>query len=44
MRTVEPTDGMIITQNTAFTPGVYVLPQGITVAADGVTVEVRVPD
>lgn len=39
MRTVEPTDGMIITQNTAFTPGVYVLPQGITVAADGVTVD-----
>ena len=38
MHTVEPTDGMIITQNTVFEPGIYVLPRGITIAADGVTV------
>jgi len=39
VRTVEPADGMIITQDTVFTPGVYVLPHGITVAAGGVTLD-----
>lgn len=39
MRGVEPTDGMLITQNTKLKPGVYVLPRGITVAADGVTLD-----
>jgi parallel beta-helix repeat protein len=33
-----PTDGMRITQDTVFEPGVYVLPNGITVAASGITV------
>jgi parallel beta-helix repeat protein len=36
---VTPTDGMVITQDTRFAPGVYPLPNGITIGADGVTVE-----
>ncbi|HOU13445.1 MAG TPA: right-handed parallel beta-helix repeat-containing protein [Anaerolineae bacterium] len=39
MRLVEPTDGMVITEDTVFKPGVYVLPRGLTVDADGVTVD-----
>lgn len=39
IRPVEPTDGMVIIQNTVFKPGVYVLPRGLTVDADGVTVD-----
>jgi parallel beta-helix repeat protein len=36
---VTPTDGMAITADTAFAPGVYYLPNGLTVAADGVTLD-----
>lgn len=36
---ITPTDGMIITQNTRLAPGVYVLPQGITLAADHITLD-----
>jgi hypothetical protein len=34
-----PTDGMRITKDTAFKPGVYDLPHGITIAASGITVD-----
>lgn len=37
--TVIPTDSMIITQNTRLAPGTYVLPNGIAIAADNVTLE-----
>jgi parallel beta-helix repeat protein len=36
---VIPADGMIIREDTRFVPGVYVLPNGISIEADGVTVE-----
>ena len=36
---VIPTDGMIITQDTRLAPGVYVLPNGITLDADNITLE-----
>ena len=39
--TVIPTNGMQITRDTTLAPGVYELPDGITIAADNVTVEVR---
>lgn len=32
-----PTDGMIISEDTQFEPGIYVLPQGIRLAADNVS-------
>jgi parallel beta-helix repeat protein len=35
---IEPSDGLIVTEDTVFRPGVYLLREGITVAADGVTV------
>lgn len=34
-----PTDGMIITEDAIFQPGVYILPHGLTVAADGITLD-----
>lgn len=34
-----PTDGMLIEQDIVFDPGVYFLPNGITIAADGLTVD-----
>lgn len=34
-----PEDGMRITRDTAFAPGVYALPNGIEIAADGVTLD-----
>lgn len=34
-----PTDGMRVTEDTVLQPGVYYLPQGITIAADGVTLD-----
>ncbi len=37
MQAIIPTDGMTITQDTTFEPGVYVLPHGIRIEADGVT-------
>lgn len=33
-----PTDGMTITENTSFAPGVYQLTQGITIGADNITI------
>jgi parallel beta-helix repeat protein len=34
-----PTDGMVITQDTHFAPGVYHLPNGVQIAADNITLE-----
>lgn len=34
---IVPTDGMLITQDTTFVPGTYLLPNGITIAADNIT-------
>jgi parallel beta-helix repeat protein len=39
MNLVTPTDGLTITADTTFTPGVYHLPQGITIAADDITLD-----
>ena len=36
---VIPVDGMVITEDTRFAPGVYPLTQGITIGADRVTLE-----
>lgn len=36
---VIPTDAMIITESTRFAPGVYVIPSGLVIDSDGVTVE-----
>ncbi|MCU0493517.1 MAG: right-handed parallel beta-helix repeat-containing protein [Chloroflexaceae bacterium] len=36
---ITPTDGLVITQNTTLAPGVYLLPQGLTIGADGVTLD-----
>ena len=38
---VIPTDGMIITQDTTFEPGVYVLPNGVSIGASGVTLNLN---
>jgi parallel beta-helix repeat protein len=38
-KSVIPTDGMIITQDTRLAPGVYVLPDGITLDADNITLD-----
>lgn len=39
MKTIVPTDGMRITENTRLAPGVYSLPRGITIAVDGITLD-----
>lgn len=39
MQTVIPIDGMVITRDTVFAPGVYVLPHGVEIAADGITLD-----
>lgn len=36
---ITPTDGMIITGDTRLAPGVHVLPHGLTIAADNVTLD-----
>lgn len=36
---IPPTDGMIIGADTTLAPGVYHLPHGLTIAADGVTLD-----
>jgi len=36
---VVPTDGMIITQNTVFVPGIYNLPNGITISASNIVLD-----
>jgi parallel beta-helix repeat protein len=38
-RATVPTDGMLITQSLCLEPGLYFLPQGLTIAADGVTLD-----
>lgn len=38
-RNVIPSDGMIITEDTEFAPGVYALPNGVSIGADHVTVQ-----
>ena len=38
-RNVIPSDGMIITEDTEFAPGVYTLPNGVSIGADHVTVQ-----
>jgi len=39
MKTIQPTDQMIITEDTRFEPGTYTLPTGITIAESGITLE-----
>jgi parallel beta-helix repeat protein len=36
---IVPTDGMVITENTRLVPGIYALPQGLILAADGITLD-----
>lgn len=36
---VTPTDGMVITHDTVLEPGVYILPRGITIGADNITLD-----
>lgn len=38
-KTVKPTDGMVITEDTTLERGVYLLPKGITIGADNVTLD-----
>lgn len=38
---ITPTDGMVITADTTLAPGVYHLPRGLEIAADGVTLDGR---
>ena len=37
--TVTPTNGMVITTNTTFTPGTYNLPNGISIGANNITLD-----
>lgn len=39
MRTITPTDGLEIREDARLAPGVYVLPRGLRIAADGVTLD-----
>ena len=39
--TVVPTDGMVITENTTFEPGTYDLPNGVSIGASGITLDVN---
>ena len=39
MKTIQPTSGLIITEDTRFEPGIYILEEGITLAADGITLD-----
>ncbi len=39
MKTVVPSDGMVIREDVAFASGVYHLPRGIVIGADGVTLD-----
>ena len=39
--TVVPTDGMVITTDTTFTPGIYNLPNGVSIGASGVTLDMN---
>ncbi len=39
MKTLKPINNMVITEDTRFEPGVYVLPDGITIAANDITLD-----
>ena len=39
--TVVPTDGMVITADTTFTPGSYNLPNGVSIGAPGITLDMN---
>jgi parallel beta-helix repeat protein len=39
MNLIPPTDGMVIREDTVLAPGVYPLPNGITLEADGITLD-----
>lgn len=41
---VVPVDGMVITEDTHFAPGVYVLPNGLSIGADDVTLAGALPE
>lgn len=36
---VIPMNGMVISEDTRLAPGTYILPDGLTIAADGITLE-----
>jgi hypothetical protein len=36
---VVPQDGMVLRQDTTFAPGVYFLPSGLSIEADGITLD-----
>ncbi len=38
---VVPTDGMVITQDTTFLPGTYYLPNGVSIGAAGITLDMN---
>ena len=38
---VVPTDGMVITEDTTFVPGTYNLPNGVSIGASGVTLDMN---
>ncbi|MBN1285924.1 MAG: right-handed parallel beta-helix repeat-containing protein [Anaerolineae bacterium] len=38
-KAITPTDGMVVLEDTILAPGVYTLPNGITIGADGVTLD-----
>ena len=38
---VVPTNGMVITTNTTFVPGVYNLPDGVSIGASGITLDMN---
>lgn len=39
MQMVQPTDGMVIIEDTVFAPGIYHLPNGIAIGSDNVTID-----
>jgi parallel beta-helix repeat protein len=39
--TVIPTDGMVITEDTTFEPGTYNLPNGVSIGASGITLDMN---
>ncbi len=41
MADVVPTDGMVIDADTTFVPGTYALPQGVSIGASGVTLDMN---
>ncbi len=39
--TVMPIDGMVITEDTVFEPGIYALPNGVSIGASGITLDMN---